>query len=110
MKLLNVRQPTPNDTFLVRICYALQESPRQLAISIGVEYAELEPLLDERYMLVELDRDEVWWKLSEYVDKRLGTVMAVRSELQRYLQKDRARRAVRIERHLGRDKKPPPRS
>ncbi len=109
MKHLNVRQPTTNDTFLVRICHALQETPRQLAINLGVEYAELEPLLDERHLLVELDRDEVWWKLSEYVDKRLGSVMAVRSELQRYLQKDRARRAVRIERHLKRDKKPPPR-
>jgi len=110
MKLLNVRQPNVNDTFLVRICHALQESPRQLAINLGVEYADIEPLLDERHKLVELDRDEVWWKLSEYVDKRLGTVMAVRSELQRYLQRDRAKRAVRIERQLKRRKKPSPRS
>lgn len=104
------KNPTVEDTFLVRICHALDVPPRMLAARIGVEYAELEPLLDDRHKLVEIDRDEVWWKLAEYVNIRLGELMAIRHELDKSLQKDRAARALRIAHHRRRDKKPSPRS
>jgi plasmid maintenance system antidote protein VapI len=104
------KNPTADDTFLERICIALDMPPRMLAHAIGVEYAELEPLLDARHKLVEIDRDEVWWKLAEYVNVRLGTLMAIRHELDKALQRDRASRAVRIARQRQRVKKPSPRS
>ena len=88
--------PSVEDTFLWRICKALDEPPRMLAFNIGVDYDELAPLLDARHKLAEIDRDETWWKISAYADRRLGEIMAVRAELQSALQRDRSNRAVRI--------------
>lgn len=102
-------QITSSDTFLWRICKALDEPPRMLAANIGVDYADLEPLLDPRHMLAEIDRDEVWWKLSEYVDRRLGLILAVRTELTKALHKDRAKRAARIAQLVARTPKGSPR-
>lgn len=90
-----VSAPGVNDSFLWRVCKALDEPPRMLAANMGVPYEELAPLLDERHKLAEIDRDEVWWKLAEYVDRRMGLILAVRSELNKALQQDRQRRAVR---------------
>lgn len=104
------KAPSVDDTFLQRICHALDVTPRMLAADIDVPYGEVEPLLDERHLLVEMDRDETWWKISQYVDVRLGELMAVRAELAKSLQKDRASRAVRIAQFRMRDKKSPPRS
>lgn len=88
--------PTSSDSFLWRVCKALDEPPRMLAANIGVPYEELEPLLYDRHKLAELDRDEVWWKIAEYADKRMGLIMAIRVELNKALQRDRAKRAVRV--------------
>ena len=103
------RTPSVDDTFLWRICHALDLPPRMLAANIGVAYAELEPLLDARHVLVELDRDEVWWRISEYTDHRLGELMAIKREMSRALQRDRVKRAYRIEHLKSRTKKKPPR-
>ena len=91
-----VSRPSVDDTFLWRICKALDEPPRMLALNIGVPYDELAPLLDARHKLVEIDRDEVWWKISEYADRRLGEIMAVKVEFNAALQRDRSNRAVRL--------------
>lgn len=88
--------PCVSDTFLRRICKALDEPPRMLALNIGVEYSELAPLLGDRYRLAEIDRDEVWWKIDQYANVRLGEIMAVKAELNAALQRDRSKRAVRI--------------
>lgn len=104
-----VTPPTADDTFLWRICKALDEPPRMLASNIGVSYDELAPLLDARHHLAEIDRDEVWWKIAEYADRRLGEIMAVRHELNVALQKDRSKRAVRLAAHRARDRKGSPR-
>lgn len=101
--------PSADDTFLVRICKALDEPPRALAFKLGVDYAELAPLLDERHRLAEIDRDEVWWKIAEYVDRRLGDMMAVRHELNVALQKDRSKRAAQIAAQRARERKGSPR-
>ena len=93
------KAPEVNDSFLWRICHALDEPPRLLASNIGVAYKELLPLLDgQRGELCELDRDEVWMKLSRYVAQKQGAIMAVREELNRKLQSERTRRASRLER------------
>ncbi len=81
-----------------------------LAANIGVEYDELAPLLDERIAVVEIDRDEVWWKISEHLAKRLGELMAARKELNKALQKDRAARAARIAGQKNRGRKVRPRA
>lgn len=104
-----VTPPTVNDTFLWRICKALDEPPRMLASNIGVPYEELAPLLEERHKLVEIDRDEVWWKIGEYTDRRLGELMAVKAELNAALQRDRRKRAVRIAAHRASKRKGSPR-
>jgi hypothetical protein len=80
-----------------------------LAANAGVPYADLEPLLDNRHMLVELDRDETWWKVSDYVNKKLGLLLAIRSELDKTLAKDREARTVRVAMMRGRDRKASPR-
>lgn len=92
------KDPTASDTFLWRICHALDEPPRMLAQNLGIPYAEVEPLLDERHHLVEIDRDEVWWKILEYTSKRLGHLIAIRTELNRALQRDRKKRLLRADR------------
>lgn len=94
-----LKDPEVNDSFLWRICHALDEPPRLLAKNIGVDYKELHPLLDgQRSMMVEMDRDEVWFKISEHVARRLGALMAIRMELDRALQADRVKRVSRNER------------
>jgi len=80
-----------------------------LAANIDVPYAELEPLLDHRHKLVELDRDEVWFKIREHVGQRLGALLAIRMELTRALQKDVAKRAARIAQMTDREPKGSPR-
>lgn len=92
------KNPSPDQTFLVRICNALDETPRELAKNIGVKYKELEPFLAPRYTLVEMDIDDVWWRIGEYVDERLGFIMAARMELNKALEKDRAARIARLQR------------
>lgn len=94
------RPPRASDTFLQRICYALDKSPKALARAIGVDYkTELAPLLQgNRSLLAEIDRDEVWWKISEYVSKQIGSLMAIKGELNRALQNDRAKRVLRHKR------------
>lgn len=93
------KEPKVTDSFLWRICHALDEPPRMLAKNAGVDYKELLPLLDgQRSMLVDIDRDEVWWRISEYVSRKMGSLMAIREELNRALQADRVKRVTRIER------------
>lgn len=91
-----VTPPSVEDTFLWRICKALDEPPRMLAFNIGVDYSELEPLLDARHKLAEIDRDETWWLISQYTDKRLGEMLAIKAEMNVALQRDRSKRAVRL--------------
>lgn len=92
------KEPSVDDTFLWRICHALDEPPRMLAQSIGVPYAEVEPLLDERHHLAEIDRDEVWWLILQYTSKRMGHLIAIRTELNKALQRDRKKRLLRADR------------
>jgi hypothetical protein len=103
-----MRTPHPDDTFLMRICYALDVPPRMLANDIGVAYSEVLPLLDPLGQLVEQDRDETWYKIKQYVDMRYAELMAIRKELEMALQKDLTKRAARIAMQGTIGRKPPP--
>lgn len=108
-KIRRLPLPETSDSFLMRICKALDEPPRMLAYNLGVDYSELEPLLDDRHKLAEMDKDYVWWELSRYVDERLGVLMAIRFEMTKALEKDRSRRAVRAVRQKNIMQKESPR-
>lgn len=90
--------PKSEDTFLWRICKALDEPPRLLASRLDIPYEELAPLLHPLNQISDIDRDVVWWKVLEHVDEKLGLVMAIRHELDKALQADRVRRALRLDR------------
>lgn len=89
-------RPTTDDTFLQRICKALDLTPEQLAERIDRRYDdEIAPLLDHKWMVAELDADPVWWDVSKLIDERIALLLAARSEMQKALQKDRQRRVAR---------------
>lgn len=99
MEKRRVRRPKTSDSFLRRVCYALDEHPTRLASSIGVPYKELQPLLTgQSSLLVEMDRDDTWIKIMEYVDIRLGLLLAIKGELSKKLQKDLVKRLRQTER------------
>jgi len=90
------------DGFVNLICDALDIPPRALAAKLGVEYAELKLLMDTKaVMLAEVDMNETLWKLSAFVAEKLGVFMAVKEQLDRKLQADRANRIMRIKRMKG---------
>lgn len=103
MGLRTLKAPDVTDSFLWRICHALDEPPRMLAKNAGVEYKDLEPLLQgNRARLAEIDRDHVWWAVSEYVTYKLGMLMGIKEELNRALQAERVKRATKLERYKKR--------
>lgn len=93
------RKPTSEDSFIMRICIALDLKPQKLAKAIGVEFSELRPLLDaKRWELVEVDRDEVLWSLHKFLGERAAYLLVARRELDKKLQTDRKKRLLRTER------------
>lgn len=82
-------------TLLWRVCIALDLPPRNLALEVGVPFDELSPLLDDKHRLADMDYDEVWSKIAQYVDTRTGHIMALRQQLTAQLTAERTRRAGR---------------
>ena len=48
-----------------------------------------------------LDDDEIWWRISGYVAEKLGLLMAIQSEMQKQLDRERMQRVLRMS-HQGR--------
>jgi len=94
--------PVTSDSFLMRLCKALDLSPRQLAAAIDVPYADLQPLESKYAGLVDIDRSPIWWSIMELIDKRTALLLAARHELNTKLTKDRAHRALRVSEHVKR--------
>lgn len=93
----------------MRICKALDVPPRMLAVHLGVEYADLEPMLNRPYsQLPSVDEDEVWWRLYELISERIAMLMVVRAELDRALQKSRTKKAQRFAAMVSRGKRTRP--
>lgn len=103
-------KPHVDQTFLWRICHALDVTPKVLAKQVGVPYKDLEPLLDPRHMLVELDRDYAWQRIAEYVDEHLALCLAIKHELAKATRADQAKRALRHAQQRAREKRSSPRS
>lgn len=92
-------RPKATDSFLKRICHALDEPPRMLAANLDVAFSELRPLLKGHPgSLVEMDRDEVWFSISAYINVKIGTLTAIKYELDKALQSQRRLRVSRVER------------
>lgn len=93
----SLTRPLPDDSFLWRVCRAIDEKPSQLAKNIGVAYYEIKPLLDHG-PLVEMDRDDTWLKIIEHVDRRLGLMLAVKKELSLRMQNEMLARLKQTQR------------
>lgn len=72
-----------------------------LARSIGVPYEELAPMLRPMREVAGLNDDEIWWRISGYVAEKLGLLMAIQSEMQKQLDRERMQRVLRMS-HQGR--------
>lgn len=98
-----LKTPTKDDTFLWRICHALDLHPTELADAIGVSYRkDLRPLLAHKHRTVEIDRDATWLALNDYVNERIAMLMAVRLEMNRTLKRDIDSRIARYDRFKAR--------
>ncbi len=103
-------RPVPEsvDPLLVRICVALDITPRALAIKLGIEYEILQPYFAQKSSSIE--SDETWLKVNDYVNTQMGFIMAARLDLNRALQKGREERVERLARLKRLQPKPSPRS
>lgn len=62
-----------------------------------MKYKDFMELVEmDRHENLDLDRNELGWELMKFVAEELGYLHAVRIELDKKLQKDRAARALRI--------------
>lgn len=86
--------PKSGDSLLGRVCKALDLSPRQLAAAIDVPYSEIAPLLSPYVALSDLDRTPMWWVIFGLINDKTALLLAARAELDKRLQKDRAKRAA----------------
>jgi hypothetical protein len=99
----------PDATFKDRVLTALGVTERALANHLNVLPREIREL-DELTPRLIAEQDEIWWRLHAYVDERLGLLLALRAELTKALQAERASRALRIAQQLERPKRSSPRS
>lgn len=83
---------------MFRVCHAIDVTPYELAKELGVDFKEIAVRCGDKRKPVDMDGDDVWWLLLEALEERLGNLLAVKADLDRLLQKDRTRRAARIER------------
>lgn len=60
------------------------------------EFMELVEM--DRHENIDLDRNEIGWALMQFVAEEIGYLIAVKTELDRKLQKDRAARMLRVQR------------
>ncbi len=89
------KEPSVDQSFIERVANALDLDPFALAKVTGVDYADIEAIWPKsRGETVALDSDIMWTQIAEYVDKRIGQLVAVREEFNRKLLADRAKRAV----------------
>jgi len=89
-----------------RIVLALDDTPKGLAEKLGVDVKDLTPLMKTDAKTVsDLETDDVWWALAGHVSKRIGMLLAIKYEMNKLLQGQRAVRAERkrrLERIHGR--------
>lgn len=93
------KKPSSDDSFLWRICHAIDLHPSELAAELNVPYKEIKLLLKTPVSkIADPDYEETWWLIGEYVSKRIGTLMAIKYELNKMLQSARTDKVTRTER------------
>lgn len=102
------REPAEDQSFLERICNALDYKPHELAKILSVPQKDLGELLRPLKEVADINKDSVWWAISAYVNKRLGQHMAIKHELDVALNKQRVQQAARIASLHGRSPVTPP--
>ena len=82
-----------------RICLALDTTAFSLAKTLGVPAKDVLELLDiPAAQLVDVDRSIMLTSLAHHVDVRLGSLLAIRDELQAKMNEDIKRRIAQRER------------
>jgi hypothetical protein len=100
-----LKKPEASDPFIWRVCYALELHPTELAERLGVNYKkEIKPLLNATGGQIGFEYDDLWIKIQELVSEKMGYCMAVRGEIDKALQKERAKRIQRYEQFKRRPK------
>ena len=89
-------EPDESQSFLWRICNALDYTPDELAKILGVDRKELGELLRPLLQVADINEDSGWWAIAAYVNRRLGQHMAIKAELDKALRQQRERQAARI--------------
>ena len=90
------KDPDASDSFMWRVCHALDQHPPELAKNLGVTMRDMKPLMELRpHEMPEVDRNYVLNKLEPYLSNRLAMFMAAKREIGLLLQQDKARRAAR---------------
>lgn len=80
--------------FLRQMLRATNQKPWELAHAIGVKHKDIQPLLDVAEPVGDGSNLHLWNRIHEYLNERLGLMLAARFELDRALQKERQKRAV----------------
>ena len=96
--------PDADQAFVRRMLHALDMTPQQLAREVAGKdevlyaytWATLETWLDRPlYILPDLDRDDVWLLIEQYVNRQFAYLMATRDELMYLSRQQRAKRQAR---------------
>lgn len=102
-------KPDASHSMIERLSHATDLKLPELAKTLGVPLSELEKANDPRMFLIEWQKDDMWWKIQDYVNETLGHLLALNADLQQKLQSDRVRQAGRLALARAREKRSSPR-
>lgn len=97
-------EPTADQSFVMRLLHALNLTPHDLALEISAGDKALYGLVITTLTewrraspteLPSVDRDVVWFKILEYIDRQYVYLMAAKHEVNGLLAKQREHRALR---------------
>lgn len=98
-----VTEATAKDSFMQRICKALDTDAYSLSHSIGVPYEDVMAVWKgQRSEIIDIDIDPMWAYIADHIDARIGALMSVRAEFNMKLERDRKKRAARRDRIANR--------
>lgn len=101
--------PKSEHSMVERLSHATDLHLSELAVTLGVPLKELHEANDPRMFLIEWQKDDMWWKIQDYVNETLGYMLALNADLQRKLQNDRVKQAERVVLARMREKRSSPR-
>ena len=93
LKLRPTGPKTSAEPLFLKVARALDRTPVELAAALDLPVSSVAALTDPR-AAGPLD-DDVWWRIGEYVDVRLGALMAAKQQLDIQMTVARTSRVVR---------------